>query len=99
MLVEVLGGVALLQLAHVQHGHPVPHGHGLGLVVGHVEGGHPHPALDAGYLGPHLHPHLGVQVADSGSSIKNTDGSRTMARPMATLWRWPPDSWEGLRSR
>ena len=36
---------------------------------------------------------------DSGSSIKNTDGSRTMARPMATLWRWPPDSWEGLRSK
>ena len=36
---------------------------------------------------------------DSGSSIKNTDGSRTTARPMATLWRWPPESWPGLRSR
>ncbi|CUO30190.1 Protein of uncharacterised function (DUF1602) [Flavonifractor plautii] len=36
---------------------------------------------------------------DSGSSIRNTWGSRTMARPMATRWRWPPDSALGLRSR
>ena len=35
---------------------------------------------------------------DSGSSIRNTEGSRTMARPMATRWRWPPDSCPGLRS-
>ena len=36
---------------------------------------------------------------DSGSSMRNTCGSRTMARPMATRWRWPPDSALGLRSR
>src|SRR5204863_120717 len=36
---------------------------------------------------------------DSGSSIKNAFGSRTMARPMATRWRWPPDRFAGLRSR
>ena len=35
---------------------------------------------------------------DSGSSIRNTDGSRTMARPIATRCRWPPDSCPGLRS-
>src|SRR5215212_7485436 len=35
---------------------------------------------------------------ESGSSITNTWGSRTMARPMATRWRWPPDSCLGLRS-
>ncbi len=35
---------------------------------------------------------------DSGSSIKNTDGSRTMARPIATRCRCPPDSCPGLRS-
>jgi hypothetical protein len=34
---------------------------------------------------------------DSGSSNRNTFGSRTMARPMATRWRWPPESWRGLR--
>ena len=28
-----------------------------------------------------------------------TFGSRTMARPMATRWRWPPESALGLRSR
>src|SRR6266702_1168779 len=28
---------------------------------------------------------------DSGSSNRNTCGSRTMARPMATRWRWPPE--------
>ncbi|PLC11692.1 hypothetical protein AUQ48_04870 [Kocuria flava] len=36
---------------------------------------------------------------DSGSSIRNTCGERTMARPMATRWRCPPDSALGLRSR
>ncbi len=35
---------------------------------------------------------------DSGSSIKNTRGSRTIARARATRWRWPPESWAGLRS-
>ena len=36
---------------------------------------------------------------DSGSSIRNTCGWRTIARPIATRWRWPPDSLAGLRSR
>ena len=36
---------------------------------------------------------------DSGSSMQNTWGWRTMARPMATRWRWPPESAFGLRSR
>ena len=35
---------------------------------------------------------------ESGSSIRNTLGSRTIARPIATRWRWPPESWPGLRS-
>ena len=34
---------------------------------------------------------------DSGSSMRNTDGSRTIARPIATRWRWPPESCPGLR--
>ena len=36
---------------------------------------------------------------ESGSSIRNTRGRRMIARPIATRWRWPPDSWPGLRSR
>ena len=36
---------------------------------------------------------------DSGSSIKNACGSRTIARPIATRCRCPPDSAAGLRFR
>ncbi|MNY59558.1 hypothetical protein D3C86_1960220 [compost metagenome] len=35
---------------------------------------------------------------DSGSSNRNTLGSRTRVRPMATRWRWPPERSLGLRS-
>ena len=35
---------------------------------------------------------------DSGSSIRNRPGRRTIARPIATRWRWPPDSCEGRRA-
>ena len=35
---------------------------------------------------------------ESGSSNRNTPGSRTMARPRATRWRCPPDNWPGFRS-
>ena len=35
--------------------------------------------------------------APSGSSSSSTSGSLTMARASATRWRWPPDSWAGLR--
>jgi hypothetical protein len=34
---------------------------------------------------------------DSGSSNRNTCGLRTIARPIATRWRWPPDRSLGLR--
>ena len=36
---------------------------------------------------------------DSGSSMQKTAGARTIARPIATRWRWPPDNARGLRSR
>ena len=36
---------------------------------------------------------------DNGSSNRNAEGLRTMARPMATRWRWPPESCPGRRSR
>src|SRR3954463_8052594 len=35
---------------------------------------------------------------DSGSSIRKTCGWRTIARPIATRWRCPPESWRGLRA-
>src|SRR5437870_6665003 len=36
---------------------------------------------------------------DNGSSIRNTCGWRTIARPIATRWRCPPDSSFGRRLR
>ena len=36
---------------------------------------------------------------DSGSSIRNTCGFRTIARPIATRCLWPPESARGFRSR
>src|ERR1700722_10736168 len=36
---------------------------------------------------------------DSGSSMRNTRGSRTMAPASATRWRWPPESCPGFRAR
>ena len=36
---------------------------------------------------------------DNGSSIRNAFGERTIARPIATRWRCPPDRFAGLRSR
>ena len=35
---------------------------------------------------------------ESGSSSRNAAGSRTSARPIATRWRWPPESCFGRRS-
>ena len=64
VVVEHLRGVDLLQHAPLHHGDPVGHGHGLGLVVGDVERGDLEVALDAGDLGPGLHPQLGVQVGE-----------------------------------
>ena len=33
---------------------------------------------------------------ESGSSIRNACGFRTIARPIATRWRWPPDRVRGF---
>jgi hypothetical protein len=33
---------------------------------------------------------------DNGSSIRNACGSRTIARPIATRWRCPPESVRGF---
>jgi hypothetical protein len=74
----------------VKNGHPVAQRHRLCLVVGDIQGNDADSALDAGDLGAHLHAQLGSRL-ESGSSIKNTDDSRTIARPMATRWRWPPE--------
>ena len=62
LVVQVQRGVALLQHAVLQHRDPVAHGHGLDLVVGHVDGGDAEPGLQRGDLGAGGDPELGVQV-------------------------------------
>ena len=62
MVVQVLWGVDLLEVAILDHGDPIAHRHRLDLIVGDVQRGHPELALDAGDLGPHLDPQLGVEV-------------------------------------
>ena len=77
------------------HGHAVAHRHRLDLVVGDVERRHAEAALDAATSVRICTRSLASRF-ESGSSIKNTLGSRTIARPIATRWRWPPESCAGL---
>jgi hypothetical protein len=58
----VLGVADLLEDPGLHDRHPVAHGHGLGLVVGDIDGGGVEVVLDLGDLRAHLHPQLGVQV-------------------------------------
>ena len=95
VLVEALRRVELLQLALPHHGDAVAERHRLRLVVRDVDRGHAQGTLDAGDLGPHLHAELRVEV---GERLVHQErrGSRTIARPIATRWRWPPDSVRGF---
>ena len=60
--VDLLGGTHLLHIAILHHHDAVSHGHGLGLVVSHVDGGSAGLTVDLGDLGAHGHALLGVQV-------------------------------------
>ena len=61
-IVEIEGGIHLLEDPLVHDGNAVPHGHGLDLVMGHVDRGHSQPAVEPDELGPGGHPQLGIQV-------------------------------------
>ena len=58
------GRVVLLQEAAVHHRHLVGHGHGLELVVRHVDDGRVEVLVEALDLGAHLHAQLGVEVGE-----------------------------------
>ena len=63
LVVELTRAGDLLQHALLQHRNPIAERHGLGLVVGDVDGGDPESALQPEDLGPHLTAQLGVEVA------------------------------------
>ncbi len=76
---------------------PVGHGHGLGLVVGDVDRGDADPRCRS-TSSRRMSWRSAASRFDSGSSIRKALGWRTMARPRATRWRWPPESWPGRRA-
>src|SRR5215208_1684498 len=64
LVIHDLGGRYLLHLAVLEDHDAVGHRHGLGLVVGDVDGRRAYPVVQFGYLRPHLHPQLGVEVTE-----------------------------------
>ena len=64
LVVQVLRGVHLLEIAVLEHRDAVPHRHRLDLVVGDVHGGDGELALQRGDLGAHLHAQLRVEVRE-----------------------------------
>ena len=61
---QALRRVDLLEETVAQHGHTIPEGHRLHLVVRDVHGGGPKSLVQTSELGPHLNPKLGVQVGE-----------------------------------
>ena len=63
MVVDLLGGADLGHHALVHDDDLVRQGHGLGLVVGHIDGGDARLLLNPANLRAHSYPKLGIQVA------------------------------------
>ena len=90
---SLLHAVANLATSHREHEkyyaaapleEAVAHGHHLDLVVGDVERGGQWALLQPQDLAAHVRPKLASRL-QSGSSSRNTLGSRTIARPIAPL--------------
>jgi hypothetical protein len=88
--------VALLQLRVAQHGDAMAERHRLRLVVGDVDRGDAEPPCSSAMSARICTRSLASRL-ESGSSIRKTWGWRMIARPIATRWRWPPESCPGLR--
>ena len=65
---------------------PVADGHGLGLVVGHVDGGDAEPVLELGQLGAEPDPLAGVHVGErlvQQEHLRDPDGGPADGHPLA----------------
>jgi hypothetical protein len=60
--IDAVGGVELLDHAVFHDGDAIGQGHGLDLVVGHVDDRGPKPLVELFDLGAHLDPQFGIQV-------------------------------------
>ena len=90
----ILGRADLLDAAVPEHDDPVGERHRLDLIVGHVDDRGRYPCVQLLDLGANLDPQLGIEVRERLVEQENL-GLRTIARPIATRWRWPPDSCRG----
>ena len=89
-------GADLLDLPGPQDHDLVGERHGLDLIVGDVNHRRAHRRWSA-VISSRICTRSSASRFDSGSSNRNTSGLRTIARPIATRCRWPPDNSLGLR--
>ena len=52
----------MFHIATIQHHQAIAKGHGLNLIMGHIDRGHPQALLQFADFQPHLHPQFGIQV-------------------------------------
>ena len=95
--VERLRRVDLLHPAVAHHGDALAERHRLDLVVRDVDGRRAEARVQAASSARMLTRSFASRL-ESGSSIRKASGSRTIARPIATRWRCPPESAAGRRS-
>ena len=74
-LIQLPGFGHLLEQAFAHDGHSIAEGEGFGLVVGDIDGGGPQAVLEAGDLGAHLAPELGVEVGQRLVQQEGLDGA------------------------
>ncbi len=91
VVVQLVRRANLLDHAVAHHDDAVGERHRLDLVVRHVDRGGAHRWCSF-LISVRICARSLASRLDSGSSNRNTLGLRTMARPIATRWRWPPES-------
>ena len=80
----------------LQDGDAVPERHRLGLVVRDVDGRDAESRLQRRDVGAHLRRAASRRGSRAARPSGRRCGSRTIARPIATRWRCPPESWRRL---
>ncbi|GAC1045118.1 hypothetical protein thsrh120_51220 [Rhizobium sp. No.120] len=81
----------LLDMAALHNRDLVGHGHGFHLVVGYIDGRRIESLMQLPDFFTHLYTQLGVEVGQrliEQEVLRRADD----CRPMATRWRWPPES-------
>ncbi len=86
VLVEIDRRADLLDTTRPQHDDPVGHGHGFGLVVGHIDHGVAQYLVELQKLHAHLYAQLRIEIAERLIEQKHLRIAHN-ARPMATRWR------------